>query len=140
MGSFRTSLGEEFVIERHLPAIGWRPSMRGRGRDWLDLPDFGGGDDLGVFAVIGLFLLALVLLLLLLPFLLFVLELALLLALVIPLAILALVLGVKQHTVVLRSGSKAGPVVDQRQAHGVLGTVRQGRALRAAANSGAYRR
>lgn len=141
MGRFRTALGEEFVLERRLPTLYWRPRMR-RKRDGEGLLDFADltGDDLGVIAIFGLLLLAVALVLLLFPLLLLVLEVALVVALVIPLMVLAVVLGIKQHTVVLRRAGGNGEIVDQRQAHGVLGTWRQGRALKAAASSGAYRR
>jgi hypothetical protein len=82
-------------------------------------------------------LLAIVLVLVVFPLLLFVAELALLVALIIPITILALVVGLKQHTVLLRRSD--GVVVDQRSVHGVVGTIRAGRALRAAAHAGAYR-
>ena len=139
MGSFRTSLGQEFELERRLPPIGWKPRFRGldAGPGVGDL-DFG-GDDLGIFAIFGLIIAAVVLLLIAIPLLIFVAELALLLALVIPLMVLALTVGLKQHLVVLRDTS-TGQVVDQRSVHGVIGTVRAGRALRAAAHAGAYRR
>ncbi len=140
MSSFRTSLGQEFAIERHLPNIGWKPKFRGKDvSDLGDYGDIGGGDDFGIFAVIGLILLAIILVVLILPLLLFVAELALVLALIVPLTIFALVVGIKQHTVLLRDKA-SGRVVDQRSVHGVVGTFRAGRAFKAAANAGAYQR
>lgn len=138
MSSFRTSLGQEFAIERHLPNIGWKPKFRGK-----DVGDLGsgfdlGGDDLGIFAIFGLIILAVLLVLVIIPVLIFVAELALVLALIIPVMILALVVGLKQHTVVLRA-KPSGQVVDQRSVHGVVGSVRAARALKSAANAGAYR-
>lgn len=138
MSTFRTALGQEFSIERRLPPIGWKPKFRGQ--DVGDIGSFDlGGDDLGIFAILGLIIAAIVLVLVLIPVLLFVAELALVLALIIPLTILALAVGLKQHLVVLRDKS-TGAVVDQRSVHGVVGTLRAGRALKSAANAGSYRR
>lgn len=139
MGSFRTGLGQEFVIERHLPNIGWRPKFRGQDIGDMGGLDIGGGDDFGIFAVIGLIVLVIFLILVAIPLLIFVAELALVLALIIPLTVLALVLGIKQHTVVLREQA-SGRVVDQKSVHGVVGTLRAARAFKAAANAGAYQR
>lgn len=138
MSEVRTSLGTVYELERHLPSLGWKPRLRGKDDgSWLDVPDFGGGDDLGIFAIIGLIVLAVLLVIVLVPLLLFVAELALVIALIIPVTIFALVIGLKQHTVILRRKAD-GVVVDQRSVHGVLGTVRAGRALKAAAHAGAY--
>lgn len=131
-----TSLGQTYELERHLPNLGWKPKMRGRDSG-LDFPDIGGGDDFGIFAVIGVILLAVFLIVVIVPLLLFVAELALLLALIIPLTLFALAVGLKQHTVLLRNS--AGVVVDQRSVHGVIGSVRAGRQLKAAAVAGLYR-
>lgn len=138
MSTFRTALGQEFAIERRLPPIGWKPKFRGRDMDPTGL-DFMGGDDLGIFAVIGVIIAAVFLVLVAIPLLIFVAELALVLALIIPLTILALAVGLKQHLVVLRDHA-TGAVVDQRSVHGVVGTVRAARALKSAANAGAYQR
>lgn len=139
MSAFRTSLGQEFAIERRLPPIGWKPKFRGKDVGDIGGLDFGGGDDLGIFAILGLIIAAIVLVLVLIPVLLFVAELALVLALIIPLTILALVIGLKQHLVILRDQA-TGVAVDQRSVHGVVGTVRAARALKRAANAGAYQR
>lgn len=140
MSSFRTSLGQEFAIERRLPSIGWKPKFRGKDvSDLGDLADLGGGDDFGIFAVFGLILLAIIMVVLIVPLLLFVAELAIVFALVIPMALLALAVGLKQHLVLLRDNG-TGVVVDQRSVHGVIGTVRAGRELKRAANAGAYQR
>ncbi len=141
MTSFRTSLGQEFAIERHLPSIGWKPKFRGDAGSGSDLGGLGdmGGDDFGIFAVLGLIVLAVLLVLVLLPMLLFVAELALLVALVIPLMIFALVVGIKQHTVLLRDKA-SGLVVDQKSVHGVVGSIRAARAFKGAANAGRYQR
>lgn len=132
----RTSLGEVYELERHLPRLGWKPKFRGRDGSGLDGIDLGGGDDLGIFAILGIILLAVVLIVVIVPLLLFVAEVALVIALIIPLTVLALVVGIKQHTVVLKRAD--GRVVDQRSVHGVVGSVRAGRQLRAAALAGAY--
>ncbi|MDO9353692.1 MAG: hypothetical protein Q7T55_08350 [Solirubrobacteraceae bacterium] len=135
--TIQTAFGQSFELERHLPSIGWKPKFRGRDGSGFDLvPDIG-GDDFGIFAIFGLIILAVVLVLVIFPLLLFVAEVALLVALIIPVIVLALVLGIKQHTVLLRRSD--GVVVDQRSVHGVVGTLRAGRALRAEAHAGAYR-
>lgn len=140
MSSFRTALGAEFSLERRLPSLGWRPRVRRDTADgsWIDVPDVG-GDDLGVLAIIGLVIAVIVAAIVLVPLLLFVAEVALVIALVIPLTIVALLVGIKQHAVVLTRLSD-GVVVDQRQAHGLLGSLRAARALRSAAHAGAYGR
>ncbi|MBJ7470932.1 MAG: hypothetical protein JHD16_06495 [Solirubrobacteraceae bacterium] len=139
MSTFRTSLGQEFAIERRLPSIGWKPKFRGRDVGDMGGLDLGGGDDLGIFAIFGLIVAAIFLILVAIPLLIFVAELALLLALIIPLTILALAVGLKQHLVVLRD-VPTGTVIDQRSVHGVIGSVRAARALKSAANAGAYQR
>ncbi len=132
----RTSLGQVFELERHLPSIGWKPRFRGRDLDPSGL-DFGGGDDFGIFAVIGVILLAVFLVIVIIPLLIFVAELALVLALIIPITVFALAIGLKQHTVLLRRSD--GVVVDQRSVHGVVGSMRAARELTAAAHAGSYR-
>lgn len=136
MSTFRTALGQEFVIERRLPSLGWRPRFKGDvGSAEPPSADFF-GDDTGIFAVIGLIVAAIFLVLFVIPLLLFVVEVALVVALIIPITIFALLVGLKQHTVVLSRAT--GEVVDQRQVHGLIGSVRATRALKAAANAGAY--
>jgi hypothetical protein len=139
VSEIRTSLGEVYELQRRLPRIGWKP----KSRDVVDVSDAlnfvdVGGDDLGILAVIGIFILAIVAILVLVPLLLFVAEVALLIALIIPITVVALAVGLKQHTLVLtRKGD--GAIVDTRSVHGVFGSVRAKRELRAKAESGAYR-
>jgi hypothetical protein len=140
MSEIRTSLGEVYELERRLPRIGWKPKRREvlDASDALDFGDFGGGDDLGILAVIGIVIFAIVAILVLVPLLLFVAEVALVIALIIPITIFALGVGLKQHTLVLTRKSD-GAVVDTRSVHGVFGSVRARRDLKAKAESGAYR-
>jgi len=139
MGEFRTGFGEVFSLERRLPALGWKPRRRGVGNlgDAIDIPDFGGGDDFGILAIIATVIFVVIAALVLVPLLLFMAEVAVVVALVIPITIVALVLGGKRHTVSLRRVSD-GLTVDSRQVRGVYGSIKGGRELRAAAERGAY--
>lgn len=137
MDAFQTPLGEAFVVERRLPRVGWRPRLRGKTAGISDLvtPDDLGSDILSAICVA---ISAIVFLLVAIPLLLLVAEVALVVALIVPTTVLALVLGIKRHTVVLLRVAD-DRVVETRRVRGVLGSWRAGRALRAAALSGAYR-
>lgn len=136
MSEIRTGLGEVFTLERRLPRLGWKPKTRelANGSDFLGPADFGGDD---VFGLIVGAIVAIIAIAVLIPLLLFVAEVALLVALVIPVTILALVVGLKRHTVQLTRKAD-GITVDRREVRGIYGSFRAGRELRSAAERGAY--
>ena len=128
MSEFTTSAGQRFRVERELPRLPWRkPQVKAV----VDATIERVGKAI-IFEELGLVLIGLALL-----FVLLVVEVALVIAIVVPLAILAVMVGVKRHDVVLREVA-TGRVVERRSVHGLVGGWRSSRALRATAEAKTY--